>query len=117
LVNFQSARNATKIVSLHPSHLPDSDCIFTFANRDRMEDILQTVRQSKQTKIWDADSPCPYSLYVHVEGHTIMMTWQREDVAHFYWLVVVQSDVHTCYIGSEWYEDTWPNTWAPRVPH
>jgi hypothetical protein len=50
------------------------------------------------------------------QGRTIMMTWQVEDVVHFYWLMVVQLDVDTCLIGSEWYEDTWPNAWAPRVP-
>jgi hypothetical protein len=81
-----------------------------------MEEISRSVRQAKQAKIWDADCTCPYSPYGHVEGRTIMMTWQVEDVAHSYWLMVVQSDVDTCLIGSEWYEDTWPNAWAPRVP-
>jgi hypothetical protein len=117
LLNFQSAQNATKTVPLGSSRFPDSDGIFTFTNRVCMEKISRSVHQAKQEKIWDADCTYPYSSYGHMEGRTIMMTWQREDVVHFYWLVVVQSDVDTCYIGSEWYEDTWPNTWAPRVPH
>jgi hypothetical protein len=76
LLNFQSVRNAMKIVPLRPSRLPDSSGIFTFANRVRMEEISRSVRQAKQAKIWDADCTCPYSPYGHVEGRTIMMTWQ-----------------------------------------
>jgi hypothetical protein len=81
LLNFQSARNATKTVPLRPSRLPDSGGIFTFANGVRMEEISRSVRQAKQAKIWDADCTCPYSPYGHVEGRTIMMTWQFDDVA------------------------------------
>jgi hypothetical protein len=48
---FQSAQNATKPVPLRPSHLPDSDDIFTLSNGLRMEKILRSVRQVKQAKI------------------------------------------------------------------
>jgi hypothetical protein len=68
LLNFQSARNATKIVPLRPSRLPDSGGIFTFANGVRMEEISRSVRQAKQAKIWNADCTCPYSPYGHVAG-------------------------------------------------
>ena len=44
------------------------------------------------------------------------MTWQFDDVAYLYWLIVVQLDVDMCHIGSKWHEGTWPNAWAPRVP-
>ena len=76
LLNFQSARNATKIVPLRPSRLPDSSGIFTFANGVRMEEISRSVRQAKQAKIWDVDCTCPYSLYVHVAG-----PYHHDDVA------------------------------------
>jgi hypothetical protein len=68
LLNFQSARNVTKIVPLRPSRLPDSGGIFTFANRVCMEEISRSVRQAKQAKIWNADCTCPYSPYGHVAG-------------------------------------------------
>jgi hypothetical protein len=48
-----------------------------------MEEISRSVCQAKQAKIWDADCTCPYSPYGHVEGRTIMMTWQLGDVAYF----------------------------------
>jgi hypothetical protein len=51
LLNFQSAQNATKMVPLCPSRLPDSGGIFTFANRVRMEKLSRSVRQGKQAKI------------------------------------------------------------------
>jgi hypothetical protein len=63
LLNFQSARNATKIVPLRLSRLPDSGGIFTFSNGVRMEKISRSVRQAKQAKILDADCTCPYSPY------------------------------------------------------
>jgi hypothetical protein len=68
LLNFQSARNAMKIVPLCLSHLPDSDGIFTFSNRVRMEKISRSVRQAKQAKFLDADCTCPYSPYGDVVG-------------------------------------------------
>jgi hypothetical protein len=89
LLNFQSARNATKTVPLRPSRLPDSGGIFTFANGVRMEEISRSDRQAKQGKIWDADCTCPYSPYGHVEGRTIMMMWCISvgcSLAHFDWL-------------------------------
>jgi hypothetical protein len=78
-----------------------------------MEEISRSVRQAKQAKFWDADCTCPYSPYGDVAG-----PYDRTggDVVHFGWLLVGELDVDTCLIGSEWYEDTWPNAWAPRVP-
>ena len=41
-----------------------------------MEEISQFYRQVKQVKI-GADCTCPYSPYGHVEGRTMMLTWQE----------------------------------------
>jgi hypothetical protein len=79
LLNFQSARNATKTVPLRPSRLPDSGGIFTLSNGRRMEKISRSVRQAKQAKILDADCTCPYSPYgLTWQGRTdcTMMMWQ-----------------------------------------
>jgi hypothetical protein len=81
LLNFQSARNATKTVPLRLSRLPDSSGIFTLSNGHRMEKISRSVRQGKQAKILDADCTCPYSPYRYGltwQGRTdrTMMTWQ-----------------------------------------
>jgi hypothetical protein len=66
-----------KTVPLRSSCFPDSGGIFIFANGIRMEKISRFDCQVKQAKIWDADCTCPYSLYGHVEGRTILLTWQR----------------------------------------
>jgi hypothetical protein len=87
-----------KTVPLRPSRFPDSGGIFTFANGVRMEEISRFDRQVKQGKIWDADCTCPYSPYGHVEGRTIMVTWQFDDVACLYWMVVAQWSVDTCHL-------------------
>jgi hypothetical protein len=50
MLNFQSARNATKMVPLRPSRSPDSGGIFTFANGVRMEKLSPSVRRAKQVK-------------------------------------------------------------------
>jgi hypothetical protein len=50
MLNFQSARNATKTVPLRPSRSPDSGGIFIFANGVRMEKLLRSVRRAKQAK-------------------------------------------------------------------
>ena len=50
MLNFQSARNATKMVPLRPSHSPDSGGIFIFANGVRMEKLSRSVRRAKQVK-------------------------------------------------------------------
>jgi hypothetical protein len=50
MLNFQSARNATKMVPLRPSRSPDSGGIFTFANGVRMEKLSRSVRRAKQVK-------------------------------------------------------------------
>jgi len=68
LLNFQSARNATKIVPLRLSRLPDSGGIFTFSNEVRMEKISRSVRQAKQAKFLDVDYTCPYNPYGDVAG-------------------------------------------------
>jgi hypothetical protein len=79
LLNFQSARNATKTVPLRPSRLPDSGGIFTLSNGLRMEKISRSVRQAKQAKIFDADCTSPYSPYgLTWQGRTdrTVVTWQ-----------------------------------------
>jgi hypothetical protein len=73
-----------------------------------MEEISRSVRQAKQVKIWDADCTCPYSPYGHMEGHTIMMTWQFDDVVHIGWLFVGAFSL----VGmDEWYVDTCLFSW------
>jgi hypothetical protein len=83
---------------LRPSRLPDSDGIFTFSNGVRVEKLSRFVRQGKQVKIWDADCTCPYSLYGHVEGRTIMVMWQFDDMVYLYWMVVAQWSVDMCHL-------------------
>jgi hypothetical protein len=83
MLKNESARNPTKPTPLRLARLPDSGGIFIFTNGVRMEEISRFDRQVKQGKIWDADYTCPYSPYSHVEGRTIMLMWQRDDVAHF----------------------------------
>jgi len=90
MLKNKSVRNPTKPTPLRPSRFPDSGGIFIFANGVRMEEISRFYRQVKQVKI-GADCTCPYSPYGHVEGRTMMLTWQRGDVAHIGWLFVVQS--------------------------
>jgi hypothetical protein len=50
MLKNESARNAMKLVSLHPSRLPDSGGIFTLSNGLRMEKISRSVRKAKQVK-------------------------------------------------------------------
>jgi hypothetical protein len=64
-----------------------------------MEEISRFDRQVKQGKIWDADCTCPYSPYGHVEGRTILLTWQFDDVAIGGWLFIDESCDDTCHIG------------------
>jgi hypothetical protein len=40
-----------------------------------MEEISRFYRQVKQVKI-GVDCTCPYSPYGHMEGRTMMLTWQ-----------------------------------------
>jgi hypothetical protein len=101
-------------VPLRPSRFPDSGGIFIFANGVRMEEISRFDRQVKQVKIWDADCTCPYSPYGHVEGRTILLTWQIDDVAFCIgWCCPI--GVLTRVIYGNKCVDTWPNHWAPRV--
>jgi hypothetical protein len=83
-------------VPLRPSRFPDSGGIFIFANGVRMEEISRFDRQVKQGKIWDADCTCPYSPYGHVEGRTILLTWQFDDVAIAGWMFVSELEIDTC---------------------
>jgi hypothetical protein len=50
MLNFQSARNATKMVPLRPSRCPNSGGIFTSANGVRMEKLSRFVHRDKQEK-------------------------------------------------------------------
>jgi hypothetical protein len=67
MLKNESARNATKPMPLCPSHLPDSDGIFTSSNGVRMEKISCSVRKVKQAKKGDdctvhtVHVACPYS--------------------------------------------------------
>jgi hypothetical protein len=72
LLKFQSARNATKMVPLRPSRLPDSGGIFTFSNGVRMEKISRSVRRAKQAKKIDADCT--------VRTVRTVLTWQGRTV-------------------------------------
>jgi hypothetical protein len=62
-----------------------------------MKELSRSVRQAKQAKFWMLTVPVRTVRTVMWQGRTIMMTWQLDDVAHFYWLVVVQSGVDTCH--------------------
>jgi hypothetical protein len=66
-----------------------------------MEKISRSVRQGKQAKILDVDCTCPYSPYspyVMWQGRTIhTMMCQVDDMAHFHWLMVVESVDDTCH--------------------
>ena len=64
-----------------------------------MEEISRFYRQVKQVKI-GADCTCPYSPYGHVEGRTIMLTWQRGDVVHLDLMVFGEYGVDTWHYGS-----------------
>jgi hypothetical protein len=78
LLNFQSARNATKMVPLRPSRSPDSGGIFTFANGVRMEKLSRSVRRAKQGKKNDADwagRTADVAEAVQLTGHPYMLTW------------------------------------------
>jgi hypothetical protein len=83
-----------------------------------MKKISRSVRQAKQAKILvltvqsvqsvRSDVAGPYRPYDDVSGG---------DVATYGWLTVGESGDDTCPFGGKWYEDTWPNPWAPRVTH
>jgi hypothetical protein len=89
LLNFQSARNAMKMVPLCLSRLPDSGGIFTFSNGVRMEKLSRSVRQGKQAKFLDADCTCHTVRTVTWQGRTIRtVMWQVDDVACFHWLML-----------------------------
>jgi hypothetical protein len=59
----------------------------------RMESVWRRYRdftvESKRSNL-GVDCTCPYSPYGHVEGRTISLTWQLDDMAHFGWLIFVQ---------------------------
>jgi hypothetical protein len=78
-----------------------------------MEEISRSVRQAKQGKFWDVDCTCPYSPY---SPYSDVVGPYGGDVAAAGWLFVGEYGDDTCRIGNKWYEDTWPNAWAPRVP-
>jgi hypothetical protein len=63
-----------------------------------MKEISRSVRQAKQAKFLDADCTCPYSPYGDVAGPYHHDDMAVDDVAHFYWLVVGESDVDTCHL-------------------
>jgi hypothetical protein len=101
LLNFQSARNATKIVPLRPSRLPDSGGIFTFSNGVRMKEISRSVCQAKQAKFLDADCTCPYSPYSPYGDVAGPYRPYSDDVVVDYWLVVGVLDGDMCLVEGE----------------
>jgi hypothetical protein len=50
MLKNESAQNATKLVPLRPSRLPDSGDIFTLSNGLHMSKISHSVRKVKQVK-------------------------------------------------------------------
>jgi hypothetical protein len=60
-----------------------------------MKELSRYVRQAKQAKFWMLTVPVRTVRTDTWQGRTIMMTWQVEDVAHFYWLMLT-SRVLTC---------------------
>jgi len=120
LLNFQNARNATKMVPLRPSRSPDSNGIFTFTNGVRMEKLSLSVRRAKQAK------------NLMLTGQVVQLTWHRPyswrgsriaDVT----LADVSCDVANSVadkwanyivthglIVDEWKGATWPNQWLPH---
>jgi hypothetical protein len=116
LLKFQSARNATKSMPLRPSRLPDSDGIFTLSNGLRMEKISRSVRQAKQAKILMLTVQSVQSIRSDMEGsYRPYDDVLGGEVVGIDWLTVVESGDDTCLVDGKWYEDTWPNLWAPRV--
>jgi hypothetical protein len=100
LLNFQSARNATKTVPLRLSRLPDSGGIFTLSNGRRMEKISRSVRQAKQAK----------SLMLTVPVRTVQSVRSDvvgpyrpydDDVADVDRLTVDESGSDTCPVAGE----------------
>jgi hypothetical protein len=73
-----------------------------FVKPNRQKNLMLTV-QSVQS-----DVAGPYRPYDDMSGG---------DVAGIDWLTVVESRDDTCLVDGKWYEDTWPNPWAPRVTH
>jgi hypothetical protein len=79
MLKNESAWNMTKLVPLRPSHLPDSDGIFTLSNGLHMEKISHSVRKVKQEKkkiadcavrtvYTDADVAGPYADVAILDG-------------------------------------------------
>jgi hypothetical protein len=93
LLNFQSAQNATKMVPLRLSRLPDSGGIFTFSNGVRMEKISRSVRRAKHGIFFYADCTCPYRLH---ESHVAVDV--AGDMEIFDWLTLEK------YYGDTWHD-------------
>jgi hypothetical protein len=98
LLNFQSARNATKIVSLCPSRLLIPTVYLLSQMRVRMEEISRYVRQDKQAKFLDADCTYPYSPYGDVAGP---YRPYGDDVVVVYWMVAGKLGVDTCLVDNK----------------
>ena len=101
MLNFKSARNATKIVPLCSSCFLDSGGIFTFSNGVCIEKISRFVRQGKHAKFLDADCTCPYSPYSPCGDVAGPYRSYGDDMAVFYWLVAGVLDGDTCPIGGK----------------
>jgi hypothetical protein len=81
-----------------------------------MEKISRSVRQDKQAKILVLTVQSVQSVRSDVAGlYRPYDDVSDGDVAYVGWLTVGESGDETCPLGGKWYEDTWPNPWAPRV--
>jgi hypothetical protein len=84
-----------KPTPLRPARLPDSGGIF-FCERSPYGGDIAFDRKVKQEKKLGADCTCPYSPYGHVEGRTILLTWQFDDVVIVGWMFVSELEIDTC---------------------
>jgi hypothetical protein len=86
-----------------------------------MEKISRSIRQAKQAKKLMLTVPVRTVrtlCTVTWQGHTdCMMMCQMVTWQYVGWLTVGESGDDTCPFIGKWYEDTWPNLWAPRVTH
>jgi hypothetical protein len=82
MLKNESAWNVTKHVPLHPSHLLDSDGIFTLSNGLRMEKISRSTRNVKQAKKMLTGQ----SVQADV-AEAVQVMWQNpySDVEKFMW--------------------------------
>jgi hypothetical protein len=85
MLKNESARNATKPVSLRPSRLLDSGGIIFMSNGVRMEKISHSVRQAKQGKFWMLTVPVrtvrtDTCQSIQLTWHVRMVMWRYQNM-------------------------------------